>query len=45
MCVKVNSLFDSDTKVCCVTLVFKQVINFKMMCPDYIPKFRNEKSH
>ena len=38
---KVNSLFDSETKVCNFTQVFKQGINVKTMCPNYILKFRN----
>ena len=38
---EVNSLFDSETKVCYVTQVFKQGINVKTMCHNYILKFRN----
>ena len=45
MCVKLNSLFDSEMKVYYVTQVLKQGINIKMMCPNYILEFRNTKSH
>ena len=45
MCVKLNSLFDSEMKVYYVTQAFKQGINIKMMCPNYILEFRNTKSH
>jgi len=38
---KVNSLFDSETKVYYVTQVFKQGINIKTTCPNYILEFRN----
>ena len=38
---EVNSLFDSETKVCYFTQVFKQGINVKTMCPNYILKIRN----
>ena len=41
MCVKLNSLFDSELKVYHVAQVLKQGINIKMMCPNYILKFRN----
>ena len=44
MCVKLNSLFDSEMKVYYVTQVLKQSINTKMMCPNYI-EFRNIKFH
>ena len=33
MCVKLNSLFDSEIKVYYVTQVLKQGINIKTMCP------------
>ena len=36
MCVKLNSLFDSEKKVYNVTQVLKQGINIKTMCPNYI---------
>ena len=36
MCVKFNSLIDSEMKVYYVTQVFKQGINIKTMCPNYI---------
>ena len=42
MCVKLNSLFDSEMKVYYVTQVLKQSINTNMMCPNYI-EFRNIK--
>ena len=47
MCVKLNSLFDSEKKVYNVTQVLKQGINIKMMCPNYmyILEFRNTNSH
>jgi len=45
MCVKLNSLFDSDMKVYYVTQVLKQGINIKTMCPYYTLQFRNTKSH
>jgi len=45
MCVKLNSLFDSELKVYYVTQVLKQGINIKMMCPNYILKFKNKKLH
>jgi len=45
MCVKLNSLFDSEMKVYYATQVFKQGINIKTMYPNYIHKFRNMKSH
>jgi len=34
-CIKLNSLFDSETKVYYVTQVLKQGINIKIMCPKY----------
>jgi len=43
--VKLNSLFDSEMKVYCVTQVLKQGINIKTMCPNYILKYWNTKSH
>jgi len=36
MCVKLNSLFDSEMKVYYVTQVLKQCTNNKTMSPDYI---------
>jgi len=45
MCVKFNSLFDRDMKVYNVTQVLKQGFNIKTNCPNYIPEFRNMKSH
>ena len=45
MCVKLNSLFNSAMKVYYVTLVFKQNINIKTICPNYIFELRNTKSH
>jgi len=45
MCVKLNSLFDSEMKVYCVTQVLKQNINKKTICPNYILKFRNTQSY
>jgi len=36
MCVKLNSLFDSEMKVYFVTQMLKQGINIKTMCPNYI---------
>jgi len=45
MCVKSNSLFDSEMKVYYVTQLLKQGINIKTMCPNYILEFRNMKSH
>jgi len=45
MCVKLNSLFDSEMKVYYVTQVVKQGINIKRtMCPNYIIEFRNNTS-
>jgi len=35
MCVKLNSLFDREMKVC-VTQVLKQCNNIKTICPDYM---------
>ena len=40
-----NSLFDRDMKVYNVTQVLKQGFNIKTNCPNYIPEFRNMKSH
>jgi len=45
MCVKLNSLFDSEIKVYCVTQVFKQCITINTMCPDYILEVGNTISH
>jgi len=45
MCVKLNSLFDREMKVYYVIQVLKKGINMKTMCPYYILKFRNTKSH
>jgi len=45
MCVKLNSLFDSEMKVYYVTQVLKQGINIKTMCPNYILELRNTNSH
>jgi len=45
MCVKLNSLFDSEMKVYNVTQVQKQGINIKTMCLNYILEFRNTKLH
>ena len=41
MCVKLNSLFDSEKKVYYVTLthLLKQGINMKTMCPNYLLEF------
>jgi len=36
MCVKLNSLFDSEMKVYFVTQMLKQGIDIKTMCPNYI---------
>jgi len=44
MGVKLNSLFEREVKVYCVTQVLKPGINIKMMCPNYILEFRNLKS-
>ena len=41
MCVKLNSLFDSEMKVYYVTQDLKQCINIKTMCPYYKVEFRN----
>ena len=43
MCVKLNSLFDSEMKVFYATQKLKQGINIKTMCPSYILEFRNER--
>jgi len=40
ICVRMNSI-----NVFYVTLVLKQGINIKTMCPNYIFEFRNTKSH
>ena len=45
MCVKLNSLLDSEMKVYYVRQVLKQGINIKAMCPYYILEFRNTKLH
>ena len=45
MCVKLNSLFDSEMNVYYVTQVLKQGIKIKTMCPNYILEVRNTKSH
>jgi len=42
VCVKLNSLFDSEIKVYYVTQVLKQGISTKAMCPNCILEFRNE---
>ena len=36
MCVKLNSIFDTEMKVYSVTQMSKQCINIKTMCPNYI---------
>ena len=45
MCVKLNSLFDSEMKFHYVKQVLKQCINIKTMCPNYLLEIRNTKSH
>ena len=45
MCVKLNLIFDSEMKVYYVIQVLKQSTYIKTMCPDYILKFKNTKSH
>ena len=45
MCVKFNSIFDSEMNVYYVTQVLKQSIKIKTMCPNYILEVRNTKSH
>ena len=45
MCVKFNSLIDSEMKVYYVTQVFKQGINIKTMYPNYKLEFRNTQLH
>ena len=45
MCVKLISLFDREMKVCYVTHMLKQGTNIKTVCPNYILKFKNTKSH
>ena len=45
MCVKLNSLFDSELKVYYDTQVLKQDININTMCPHYILEFRKTISH
>ena len=44
MCVKLNSLFDSEMKVFYVTQMLKQGNNIKTNCPNYILKFKNMNS-
>jgi len=44
-CVKLTSLFDCEMKVFYVTQVLQQGIYIKTMCPNYILKFGNTKSH
>jgi len=42
MCVKLNSLFDSEMKVYYITQVLKQrILHLETMCPYYILEFRN----
>jgi len=43
MCVKLNSLFDSEMNVYYVTQVLKQGTNIKTMYPKYTLEFRNTK--
>ena len=43
MCVKLNSLFDSEMTVVYATQKLKQGININTMCPSYILEFRNER--
>jgi len=45
MCVKLNSIVDSEMKVYSVTQISKQCINIKTMCPNYILEFRYKNSH
>ena len=45
ICVKLNSLFDSEMNVCYVKQVLKQGISINTMCPYSILEFRNMKSH
>jgi len=45
MCVKLNSLFDSEMKVYHVTHVLKYGINMTTNYANYILVFRNTKSH
>jgi len=43
MCVKLNSLIDSEIKFYYVTQMLKQDINTKMIWPNYILDFKNKK--
>jgi len=43
--VRLNSLFDSQMKVYCVTKVLRQCVNTKTTCHNYIFDFRNTKTH
>jgi len=45
MCVKLNSLFDSEIKVYYVTQVLNQGINIKTMCPNFKLELINTISH
>jgi len=45
MCVKLNSLFDSEMKVYYVTQMLKQGINIKTMCPNHILELKNTQLH
>jgi len=45
MCVKLSSLLESEMRVFYITQVLTQDFNIKTMCPNYILKFRNTKSH
>ena len=45
MCVKLNSLFDSEMNVYYVTRLLKHGFNIKNICLYYILEFRNTKSH
>ena len=45
MCVKLNSLYDSEMKVYYVTHAFKQGINTNTMRPNYILEVGNTISH
>ena len=45
MCVKMKSLIDREMKVYYVTHVLRPGIKIKKMCANYIPEFRNTKSH
>jgi len=44
MCVNLSSLFDREMNVHYVTHVLKQGVRIKMMCPNYILKYRNTNS-